>query len=60
MNGAVFALIGQRDFDSLKLQTLKGLNYLSSEIEQAMTRRMRFRQAQFWPTKPSVVDAAKY
>jgi hypothetical protein len=32
MNGALFALVGQRDFDSLKLQTLKGLNYLSSGI----------------------------
>jgi len=32
MNGALFALVGQRDFDSLKLQTLKGLNYSSSEI----------------------------
>jgi hypothetical protein len=32
MNGALFALVGQRDFDSLKLQTLKGLNFLSSAI----------------------------
>jgi hypothetical protein len=32
MNGALFALVGQRDFDSLKLQTLKGLDYLSNNI----------------------------
>jgi hypothetical protein len=32
MNGALFALVGQRDFDSLKLQTLKGLHYLSDNI----------------------------
>jgi hypothetical protein len=32
MNGALFALVGQRDFDSLQLQTLKGLNDVSNAI----------------------------
>jgi hypothetical protein len=32
MNGARFALVGQRDFDSLTLQSLKGLDYLSNDI----------------------------
>jgi len=32
MNGALLALVGQRDFDSLELQMLKGLDYLSDNI----------------------------
>ena len=32
MNGALFALVGQRDFDTLTLQALKGLDYLTNEI----------------------------
>jgi hypothetical protein len=32
MNGAMFALVGLRDFDSLTLQTLKGLDYQSENI----------------------------
>jgi hypothetical protein len=31
-NGALFALVGQRDFDSLKIQMLKGLDYSSDGI----------------------------
>jgi hypothetical protein len=32
VNGALFALVGLRDFDSLKLQALKGLHYLPDNI----------------------------
>lgn len=31
-NGAMLALLGQRDFDSLTLQTLKGLNYAAEPL----------------------------
>jgi hypothetical protein len=56
MNGALFALVGQRDFDSLKLQTLKNSIICLVTFELTTMCRMPFRAAQFWLIKPSVVD----
>lgn len=58
-NGAAFALVGQRDFDSVTLRRSKGSTTWLPRSGLTTTYRTRFRAARWWPTRPSAAATAR-